>query len=106
VTGCCDLALELSGLVETSPVLEATAPAPTNVVCFRFRPSGWADGNGLDDLNRRIQAAIAAEGHVFHTGAQLANGFSQRAAIVSWRTTSADVQALAEAVERHGRGLA
>jgi glutamate/tyrosine decarboxylase-like PLP-dependent enzyme len=105
VTRCCDLALELSQLVDESPVLEPTAPAPTNVVCFRYRPDGTAAGPELDDLNRRIQASVAAEGAVFHTGGQLANGFCQRAAIVSWRTTSDDVRALAEAVERHGAAL-
>jgi glutamate/tyrosine decarboxylase-like PLP-dependent enzyme len=105
VTRCCDLALELSQLVDESPVLEPTAPAPTNVVCFRYRPDGTAARPELDDLNRRIQASVAAEGAVFHTGGQLANGFCQRAAIVSWRTTSDDVRALAEAVERHGAAL-
>ena len=106
VTRCCDLALELVELVEASPVLEATAPAPTNIVCFRYRPAGWPEGAELDALNRRVQAAGAAEGDVFHTGAQLATGFCQRAAIVSWRTTSADVRALADAVERHGAAQA
>jgi len=106
VTRCCDLAAELSTLVDASPVLEPTAPAPTNIVCFRYRPPGLDEGAELDELNRRIQAAAAAEGHVFHTGAQLGNGFCQRAAIVSWRTTSGDVRALVESVERHGAALA
>ena len=99
---CCELALELSTLVDASPVLEPTAPAPGNIVCFRYRPAGSAEGPELDEMNRRIQAAVAAEGLVFHTGAQLANGFCQRAAVVSWRTTSADVHALVERVEHHG----
>ena len=48
---------------------------------------------------------MAAGGEVFHTGARLAPGFCQRAAIVSWRTTSDDVAALARAVERAGDEL-
>jgi glutamate/tyrosine decarboxylase-like PLP-dependent enzyme len=106
VTRCCDLAQELAELVEASPRLELTAPAPTNVVCFRYRPAGWSDGPELDELNRRIQASVAGDGELFHTGAQLGNGFCQRAAIVSWRTTSDDVGALAEAVEAAGDRLA
>jgi glutamate/tyrosine decarboxylase-like PLP-dependent enzyme len=106
VTRCCDLAAELSALVEASPRLEPTAPAPTNIVCFRYRPAGWEDGEQLDDLNRRIQSAVAADAEVFHTGATLRSGFSQRAAIVSWRTTSDDVRMLAEAVEAAGDALA
>jgi hypothetical protein len=42
---------------------------------------------------------VAAAGDVFHTGAQLENGFCQRAAFVSWRTTSDDVTALVAAIE-------
>jgi glutamate/tyrosine decarboxylase-like PLP-dependent enzyme len=105
VSRCCELAQELASLVEGSPRLELTAPAPTNVVCFRYRPDGVADGERLDELNRRIQSAVAASGEVFHTGAQLRNGFCQRAALVSWRTTSDDVQALVRAVEQAGDSL-
>jgi glutamate/tyrosine decarboxylase-like PLP-dependent enzyme len=104
VTRCCDLAAELAWLVEESPRLELCAPVPSNVVCFRYRPEGMVEGPELDDLNERIQARVAAEGEVFHTGARLASGFCQRAAIVSWRTTSDDVAALADAVERAGDG--
>jgi glutamate/tyrosine decarboxylase-like PLP-dependent enzyme len=105
VTRCCDLAAELARLVEESPRLELCAPAPTNVVCFRYRRPGMPQGRDLDELNERIQARVAGEGKVFHTGARLAPGFCQRAAIVSWRTTSDDVAALAGAVERAGDGL-
>jgi glutamate/tyrosine decarboxylase-like PLP-dependent enzyme len=105
VSRCCELAQELAALVEAAPWLELTAPAPTNVVCFRYRPDGWSDGERLDELNRRIQAEIARAGDVFHTGAALRNGFCQRAAIVSWRTTSDDVRALAEAVAETGARL-
>jgi aromatic-L-amino-acid decarboxylase len=106
VTRCVGLTHELARLVEESPRLELTAPAPTCVCCFRYRPDGWSDGPELDELNRRIQADVAASGDVFHTGAQLANGFCQRAAIVSWRTTAEDVAALASAIEQAGRRLA
>jgi glutamate/tyrosine decarboxylase-like PLP-dependent enzyme len=105
VTRCCDHTQALVARVESSPRLELTAPAPTNIVCFRYRPAGWEDGDRLDDLNQRIQAAVASDGDVFHTGAHLRNGFCQRAAIVSWRTTEDDVHALADAVEHHGAAL-
>jgi aromatic-L-amino-acid decarboxylase len=104
VSRCCELAQELARLVESAPRLELTAPAPTNIVCFRYRPEGWLDGADLDELNRSIQAEVAAAGYVFHTGAQLENGFCQRAAFVSWRTTPDDVHALVDAVERAGAG--
>jgi glutamate/tyrosine decarboxylase-like PLP-dependent enzyme len=106
VERCCSLTQELVSHVESSPRLELTAPAPTCVVCFRYRPAGWTDGPALDDLNRRIQQEIARGGDVLATGASLANGFSIRACIVSWRTGSDDVRALAEAVEATGDRLA
>jgi glutamate/tyrosine decarboxylase-like PLP-dependent enzyme len=102
VSRCCELAQQLAAIVEASPRLELIAPAPTNVVCFRYRPEGWSDGERLDELNRRIQTEVARSGEVFHTGAQLRNGFCQRAAIVSWRTTDEDVRALADAVMEAG----
>jgi glutamate/tyrosine decarboxylase-like PLP-dependent enzyme len=105
VSRCCELAQELARLVEAAPRLELTAPAPTNTVCFRYRPAGWSDGDGLDELNQRIQAEVAAAGDVFHTGAQLANGYCQRASIVSWRATADDVAALRDAVMEAGDRL-
>jgi glutamate/tyrosine decarboxylase-like PLP-dependent enzyme len=106
VTRCCELAQDLARTVEASQRLELTAPAPTNTVCFRYRPEGWRDGEALDDLNRRIQADVVAQGDVFFTGAQLATGVSQRVAIVSWRTTADDVRALVDAIENAGARLA
>ena len=106
VTRCCDLAAELADLVEASPRLELTAPAPTCVVCFRYRPEGWADGPELDELNRRVQEELALGGEVFATGGELPAGFTLRAAVVSWRTSSDDVAALATEVERLGDLLA
>jgi glutamate/tyrosine decarboxylase-like PLP-dependent enzyme len=105
VTRCCEMAQALARTVEASERLELTAPAPTNTVCFRYRPEGWPDGAKLDDLNRRIQADVVGAGDVFFTGAQLESGLCARVAIVSWRTVPADVQALVDAVEDAGARL-
>ena len=101
VTRCCDLARDLADAVERHPRLELVAPAPTNVVCFRY----VRDGIDLDAANRRIQADVAAAGRVFHTGATIAGGFCQRAAICSWRTTPDDTAALLDAVVGAGDAL-
>ena len=101
VTRCCVLAQGLARAVEASPRLELTAPAPTNTVCFRYRPEGWGEGPELDDLNRRIQADVVAAGDVFFTGAELKNGVCQRIAIVSWRT---DEERRSGAPRRRGGG--
>jgi hypothetical protein len=75
-------------------------------VCFRYRPPGMPDGIELYDLNRRIQERLALEGPVLATGGMLPSGFSLRPAIVSWRTDSRHVQALAGEVVRLGDALA
>jgi aromatic-L-amino-acid/L-tryptophan decarboxylase len=100
VTECCNLARELAETVEV-PRLALAAPAPTNIVCFRYVREGIDE----EAVNREIQARVAAEGVVFHTGATLEGRFCQRAAITSWRTTSEDVQLLADAVVRAGDSL-
>jgi glutamate/tyrosine decarboxylase-like PLP-dependent enzyme/uncharacterized RmlC-like cupin family protein len=105
VTRCCDIALELGRLVETSPRLELTAPVASCVVCFRYRPPGLEPGPDLDELNRRIQQQLARGGVVLATGGMLPAGFSLRPAIVSWRTTVDDVALLAREVERLGAEL-
>jgi glutamate/tyrosine decarboxylase-like PLP-dependent enzyme len=105
VTRCCTLTRRLAEQVERSPWLEPTAPAPSCVCCFRFRPAAWTDPARIDELNRAIQAEAARDGDVFFTGADIEGRFSLRAAIVSWRTDAADVDALVDTVTRIGRGL-
>jgi glutamate/tyrosine decarboxylase-like PLP-dependent enzyme len=101
VTTCCNLARQLADAVEEHPRLELAAPAPTNIVCFRY----VRDGIDVEQVNREIQARVAAAGVVFHTGAVLDGRFCQRAAITSWRTTSEDVQALVREIVASGDAL-
>ena len=106
VSRCCDLTAHLVQLVEGTPELEMTAPAPSCVACFRYRPPGWPDGPQLDRLNQRIQEEVAAGERVFVSGATLANGFCLRAAIVNWRTEESDVDELVREVVSAGRVIA
>ena len=106
VTRSCAVARELAALVESTPRLELTAPAATCVVCFRYRPDGWADGDRLDALNRRIQDAFAHNPRVLATGGMLTSGYSLRPAIVNWRTGSDDVRTLVAATLRLGEEMA
>ena len=106
VTRSCALARELGALVEETPNLELTAPVSTCVVCFRYRPDGWQEGERLDDLNRRIQEALAHDLSVVATGGMLPSGFSLRPAFVHWRTSSEDVRALVASTLRLGESTA
>jgi glutamate/tyrosine decarboxylase-like PLP-dependent enzyme len=83
-----DLARRLSDQVDAAPELERLAETQLCIVCFRARPPGVTD---LDDLNRRLGAALIDDGRVF-AGTTVYDGkVALRPAIVNWRTTEADV---------------
>jgi glutamate/tyrosine decarboxylase-like PLP-dependent enzyme len=105
VKRCCELAAELVRRIDSSPRLELVAPVPNVVVNFRYRPEGWPDGERLDELNRAVLEEVTAAGEVLVTGAAFPSGFCHRATVVSWRTTSGDVAAVADAVEAAGARL-
>ena len=57
------LAQRMARLVDEAPDLERLAGAPLNIVCFRYHPSD-VDEDALDELNKRLGAAILADGRV------------------------------------------
>ena len=59
-----DLAQHLARLVDEAPDLERLADVPLCIVCFRAAPPGVPEEE-LDDLNRRLGAALLADGRVF-----------------------------------------
>jgi glutamate/tyrosine decarboxylase-like PLP-dependent enzyme len=85
-----DLAQRLAALVDAAPELERLADVPLCIVCFRARPAGVPE-EGLDDFNRRLGAAIVADGR-FLAGTTVYGGrVALRPAIVNWRTTAPDI---------------
>lgn len=98
-----DLAQHLAARVDASPVLERLAEVPLCIVCLRARPEGL-DDDELDAFNRRLGAALIADGRVYAGATVYAGRVALRPAIVNWRTTTADidlfVDVLHELVER------
>ncbi|MEV6849679.1 pyridoxal-dependent decarboxylase [Actinoplanes sp. NPDC051411] len=86
-----DLAQHLAGLVDASPVLQRLADVPLCIVCLRARPAGVAPSD-LDDLNRRLGAALIADGRVYAGTTVYAGQVALRPAIVNWRTGPADIE--------------
>ena len=100
-----DLADHLAARVDAEPELERLAEAPLNIVCFRWRPQGIPE-NQLDELNRRLGEQLLDDGRVF-AGTTLYEGkVAFRPAIVNWRTTAADVDALVDVLLELAGGLA
>jgi glutamate/tyrosine decarboxylase-like PLP-dependent enzyme len=90
-----ELADHLAARVDAEPELERLAEAPLNIVCFRWRPKD-APQEQLDELNRRLGTLLLEDGRVFAGTTVYEGTVAFRPAIVNWRTTAEDVDALVE----------
>ncbi|MEP6506816.1 MAG: aminotransferase class I/II-fold pyridoxal phosphate-dependent enzyme [Gemmatimonadales bacterium] len=87
----------LAALVEAHPELELVAPAPLNVVCFRFKKSGVSN-ESLDALNEKILIALQEEGLAVPSGVRIRGKFALRVANVNHRSRREDFDALVKNV--------
>lgn len=100
-----DIASHVAEEVEAAPDLELLAPAPLNVVCFRYRPSHFP-ADELDELNLAIGRAVLTDGRVYVGTTRWAGTVGFRPAFVNWRTTTSDADLMLETVRDLGRRLA
>jgi glutamate/tyrosine decarboxylase-like PLP-dependent enzyme len=99
------LARRVAAQVAAAPDFELLAPAPLNVVCFRYRPPGVPEDR-LDDLNRRLGAAILEDGRVFFGTTVYRDVVAFRPAISNWRTTEVDADLIVSVARELGESLA
>jgi glutamate/tyrosine decarboxylase-like PLP-dependent enzyme len=99
-----DVAAHVAREVESADDLELLAPAPLNIVCFRYRPPGVPE-EALDELNRAIARAVLTDGRVYVGTTLWAGKVGFRPAFVNWRTTTADADLMLETVRDLGRRL-
>jgi glutamate/tyrosine decarboxylase-like PLP-dependent enzyme len=92
----------LARIVEAHADLELLAPAPLNIVNFRYAPAAMRTGTGaaerLDALNREILAELQERGIAVPSGTVVRERFAIRVAITNHRSTDGDFDALVEAV--------
>ena len=81
------------------------APAPLNVVCFRYRPATELADDALDALNEEILLQLQERGIAVPSGTRLGDRNAIRVANVNHRSRETDFEALVEGVVRVGRGL-
>jgi glutamate/tyrosine decarboxylase-like PLP-dependent enzyme len=74
------------------------APVKLNVVCFRLHPPGLDDEADLDELNRRVGAAVIEDGRVYFGTTVYRGRVCFRPAIVNWLTIEVDVDLIVETV--------
>ena len=95
----------LASLVERSGELELMAPAPLNIVCFRYRAVGLAEP-ALDALNQELLIRLQEGGAAAPSSTRLGGRFALRAAITNHRSRREDFDAMVAEVVRIGRNLA
>jgi glutamate/tyrosine decarboxylase-like PLP-dependent enzyme len=85
-----------AGLVEAHPSLELLAPAPLNVVNYRWARPGLTREQ-LDEINREIMMRLQERAIALPSATTLPRGFAIRCANTNHRTRDDDFDALVEA---------
>jgi glutamate/tyrosine decarboxylase-like PLP-dependent enzyme len=91
-------------LITAHPRLELLAPAPLNVVCFRYAAPG-IDEDALNAMNQEILLRIQESGLAVPSHTVLGGRFAIRVAITNHRSRREDFDLLAKAVVETGLGL-
>jgi aromatic-L-amino-acid/L-tryptophan decarboxylase len=94
----------LAGLIDGHPELELLAPAPLNVVCFRYVREGLEDSE-LNALNQEILLQLQESGTAMPSATVLEGRYAIRCANVNHRTRRSDFDLLVDAVVTLGRKL-
>jgi len=98
-----DQAAHLAERVCGHAELELLAPAPLNVVCFRY--AGQPRVKSADGLNRRILVRLHESGVAVPSHTLIRGTYALRAAITNHRTRRADLDLFVDEVVRLGREL-
>lgn len=94
----------LARRVDEHAELELMAPAPLNIVCFRFVAPALGDER-LDAINREILLRVQESGVTMPSSTRIDGHFCLRCAITNHRSQLSDFDLLLDAVLQHGRDL-
>lgn len=95
----------LAERIAQTPDLELVAPAPLNIVCFRYNPLSM-DNAELNALNKEILMQLHESGIAMPSYTLLQGAYCLRVAITNHRTTTADLEILIDAVLKIGKSVA
>lgn len=96
----------LAEVIDAAADLERLNDVVLSVCCFRYHPPGVDDEAVLNDLNRRLVAALDADGRVFISGTRVDGRECLRVCSVNHRTGPEHVETAAEVVRELGGRLA
>ncbi len=99
-----DQAHYLARLVDAAPDLERLAPAPLNIVCFRYNPGGLDDA-ALNRLNEEILFELHERGIAVPSYTTLGGKYALRVANTNHRSRREDFEMLVAAVRSIGAEL-
>ena len=103
IRGDIELAQRLHELADAHPELQA-ASHNLSITTFRYVPPGSNDAlEYLNALNKALLARIQASGDLYVSNAVVNGVYLLRACVVNFRTTHADIDAIAETVVSMGR---
>jgi glutamate/tyrosine decarboxylase-like PLP-dependent enzyme len=93
---------DLAARIVAHDELELLAPAPLNVVCFRFVAPGLSETR-LNVVNEEILLRLQERGVAVPSGTMIGGRYAIRVANVNHRSRSSDFVALVQAVVKIGR---
>ena len=97
-------ARHLTRLVDEHPDLEKLAPAPLNIVCFRYRVEGLTDAE-LNQVNEEILLRVQESGLAVPSSTKVGYAFALRAAITNHRSRFDDFDLLVAKVVEFGASI-
>jgi glutamate/tyrosine decarboxylase-like PLP-dependent enzyme len=94
-------ASDLSTRIDQDPQLEMLAPAPLNIVCFRFKARGL-DDDELDRVNEELLIRLHESGTAAPSYTTLNGRYAIRVAITNHRSRREDFDVLLRQIKRIG----
>lgn len=95
----------LAAEVEKEPDFELLAPAPLNLVCFRYHPKGNFSEKELNDLNEHLLQTLNDSGDLLLTQTKLNGKYTLRLVAGQVETQLADVQKGWERIKADARRM-
>jgi L-2,4-diaminobutyrate decarboxylase len=102
----CALGAALAARVEAAPDFELLTRPDLNIVCYRWRPDGAPEGEGLDELNARLRTAALADGRFYLLKTRARGGLWLRSALMNPLTEDRDLDELLAHLRALARSLA
>ena len=93
-------------VIDAHPELQRLAPAPLNIVCFRYVPTTMELTTAeCDALNIELLARLQESGVALPSSTRIGGAFALRVAHVNHRSTDADMDLLVDTVVAIGRAI-